>query len=275
MGLRPARRAHVSVAPPPPRVAVPEAAPKPLAKRRINDILLGRFERWALPKMAQALPAWIGPDTLTAIALLGAFVSAVAYALAGTNLAWLHVASLGLVVHWWGDSLDGTLARVRQIRRERYGLFVDHQCDAISAAALVFGLGIGDLMRLDLALAIGMGVLLLMNLVHMVTIARDVFKISFGGFGPTELRLAAIAVNTAVWALGPMTVSLWGLDWTPFDLIALVGAPVIFGFYLVASVRETMLISRLDPRPVPGQDGHAYDPTGQNHGTDTAGGDGR
>ncbi|MEM1117092.1 MAG: CDP-alcohol phosphatidyltransferase family protein [Bacteroidota bacterium] len=268
------------VAPPPPQAsapeaAAPEAALKPLAKRRINDILLGRFERWALPKMAQALPPWIGPDTLTGIALAGALVSAVAYALAGDNLAWLHLASLGLVVHWWGDSLDGTLARVRQIRRERYGLYVDHQCDAISAAALVIGMGAGDLMRLDLALAIGLGVVLLMNLVHMVTIARDVFKISFGGFGPTELRLVAIAVNTAVWALGPTTVSLWGLEWTPFDLIGLVAAPVLLAFYLVASVRETVLIAKLDPRPEPGQDGLAYDPTGQLHGTDTGSGDGQ
>lgn len=249
---------------------------KPLAKRRVNDILLGRFERWALPKMAAALPAWVGPDTLTVIAIVGAVVSAVAYALAGENLAWLHLASLGLVVHWWGDSLDGTLARIRQIRRERYGLFVDHLCDSISAAILFTGLGIGGLMRLDLALGLCVAILLIMNLVHLVTLARDVFKISFGVFGPTELRLAAIAVNTAVWALGPTTIRLGdGLELTPFDVLGVAAAPVLFGIYLVSSVRETALISRLDPRPEPGQDGQSYDPTGQTFGVDTVGGDGR
>lgn len=252
---------------------------KPLAKQRINDILLGRFERWALPRMAAALPTWVGPDTLTAIAILAAFGSAVAYALAGQNLAWLHVASLGLVVHWWGDSLDGTLARIRQIRRERYGLFVDHLCDSISAAALFVGMGAGGLMRLDLALALCVSVLLLMNLVHLVTLARDVFKISFGVFGPTELRLAAIALNTAVWAMGPTTIQLAGdldIALTPFDLLALVAVPVLLGIYLVSSVRETALISRLDPRPEAGHDGQAFDPTGQALGADAAPtGDGR
>ena len=243
-------------------------APPPLAKRRINDILLGRFERWALPRMAAALPAWVGPDTLTVVAIVGAVAAGVAYALAGEDLAWLHLASLGLVVHWWGDSLDGTLARVRQIRRERYGFFVDHQCDAISAVVLTVGMGAGSLMRMELALGIGVGVLMMMLLVNMVTIARDVFKISFGGAGPTELRLAAIVLNTAVWAIGPTTVSFWGQSWTPFDVVGLVAIAVLTVFYLVASIRETLLIARLDPRPTPGDDGQPFDPTGQTTGAD-------
>ncbi|MEM0962968.1 MAG: CDP-alcohol phosphatidyltransferase family protein [Bacteroidota bacterium] len=247
-----------------------DSAQRPLAKRRINDIWLGRFERWALPKMAAGLPAWVGPDTLTGIALGGAFVSAVAYALAGDALWWLHIASLGLVVHWWGDSLDGTVARVRQIRRERYGFFVDHQCDAISAVALTIGMGAGSLMRMEIALAVCVGVLLLMLLVNMVTIARDVFKISFAGFGPTELRLAAIVFNTLVWALGPQTVTAFGSEWTPFDLVGLLVAGLLAAWYIVSTIRETRLISRLDPRPEPGQDGQPFDPTGQAAGSDTA-----
>ncbi len=240
---------------------VPETQPK--ATRRINDILLGRFERRALPWMAQRLPSWLTPDGLTGIALAGAFVSSVAYALAGENLAWLHLASFGLVVHWWGDSLDGTVARVRQIRREKYGFFVDHQCDAISAVMLTVGMGAGSLMRMDVALAICVGVLMLMLLVNMVTIARGVFKISFSGIGPTELRLIAIAFNTAVWAAGPRSFAVAGREWPLFDLLGIVGVVGLAGFYLVSTVRETRLIARLDPTPTPGADGIAYDPTGQ------------
>ena len=244
-------------------------APPPLAKKRVNDIAFARFERWALPRMAAALPSWVGPDTLTTIAIVGALVAGVAYALAGENLAWVHLASLGLVVHWWGDSLDGTVARVRQIRRERYGFFVDHQCDAVSVVALTVGMGAGSLMRMEIALGVGVGVLMLMLLVNMVTIARDVFKISFAGVGPTELRLAAIAVNTAVWAVGPTSIELWGESWTPFDLMGMVAIVGLAGFYLVSSVRETRLIARLDPRPEPGEDGQPFDPTGQTQGADT------
>ena len=246
----------------------PHNVPPPLAKKRVNDIALARFERWALPKMASALPLWVGPDTLTVVAIAGALVAGVAYALAGENLAWLHLASLGLIVHWWGDSLDGTVARVRQIRRERYGFFVDHQCDAISAVALTVGMGAGSLMEMEIALGVGVGVLMLMLLVNMVTIARDVFKISFAGVGPTELRLAAVAVNTAVWAMGPTSVKLWGELWTPFDVMGVVAIVGLAGFYLVSTVRETRLIARLDPRPAPGEDGQPYDPTGQTAGAD-------
>lgn len=235
----------------------------PTATRRINDILLGRFERRALPWMAERLPQWMTPDGLTAIALAGALVSSVAYALAGENLAWLHLASLGLVIHWWGDSLDGTLARVRQIRREKYGFFVDHQCDAISAVLLTVGMGAGSLMRMDIALAICVGVLMLMLLVNMVTIARGVFKISFSGIGPTELRLIAIAFNTAVWAAGPRSFNVGGREWALFDLLGLLAVGVLGLFYLVSLTRETRLIGRLDPTPEAGQDGIAFDPTGQ------------
>ena len=255
--------------------AAPPSAPPPVAKRRVNDILLGRFERWALPRMAARLPAWMTPDGLTGIAIAGGFLSAVSYYLAGGNLDWLWLASLGLVIHWWGDSLDGTLARVRQIRRERYGFFVDHQCDAISATVIFAGLGLGGLMRIELALGMAVGFLLMMNLVNMVTIARDVFKISFAGGGPTELRLIMIAVNTAVWALGPWTLDLWGQTWTPLDLFGLVAVPGLLGLYLFFSARETILIGRLDPAPPPGEDGQTYDPMGQGLGPESgARGDG-
>lgn len=219
---------------------------------RVNDIFLARFEAWALPRMAAAMPGWVTPDTLTVLALAGTAMTAAGYVLAGESLLWLHVASLGYVVHWFGDSLDGTLARVRDIRREKYGFFVDHQADAVSATAIFAALGLGPLMRLDFALGILVGFLLMMNLVNMVEIARGVFKISFWGGGPTELRLVMIAVNTGIWSLGNPTATLWGREWPAFDLFALAAIPFVFVLYLSSAARETVLISRLDPRPEPG-----------------------
>ncbi|HEX8385368.1 MAG TPA: CDP-alcohol phosphatidyltransferase family protein [Rubricoccaceae bacterium] len=225
---------------------------KPVVTPRVNEILLARFERWALPRMAARMPAWVTPDTLTFVALVGAGLTAAGYALAGDSLLWLHLASVGYVVHWWGDSLDGTLARVRDIRREKYGFFVDHQCDAISATAIFVALGAGPLMRMPIALGILVGFLLMTNLVSMVEIARGVFKISFYGGGPTELRLVMIAVNTAVWAFRNPTTVLWGEAWTAFDVFGLVAVPGLALLYLSSAARETALISRLDPRPTPG-----------------------
>lgn len=220
-----------------------------VAKERVNETALARFERWALPRMAAALPAWVTPDMLTLLALVAAFVSAAAYYFAADHLAWLHVASLGFFVHWWGDSLDGTLARVRDIRRERYGFFVDHEADAIGVTVIFVALGWGGLMRVELALGMAIGFLLLMNLVNMVAIVRDVFKISFAGGGPTELRIIMIVVNTVVWALGPWTLTLLGRVWRPFDLFGLVASVGLVMVYLVTSVVEWRLLAKLDPPP--------------------------
>ncbi len=235
-----------------PETPPPVAAAGPAATPRVNDTFVARFERWALPRMARRLPAWVTPDTLTVAALVGTGLTAAGYVLAGRSLLWLHVASLGYVLHWWGDSLDGTLARVRDIRREKYGFFVDHQADAISSAMIFIALGYGPLMRMDFALAILTGFLLMMNLVNMVEIARGVFKISFWGGGPTELRLVMIAVNTAIWAFGNPTRAFWGREWTAFDQFALAAIPFVFVLYLSSALRETLLIGRLDPRPPPG-----------------------
>jgi phosphatidylglycerophosphate synthase len=238
----------------------PTATPK--RAQRINQITLARFEAWALPAMARRLPGWVTPDTLTAVAFAGAILMGAGYALAGRSIAWVHLASLGLVVHWWGDSLDGTLARVRQIRRERYGYYVDHQADAVSTVLLFGGLGAGGLMALPVALGLTIGVLLLMNHVNMVTVARGVFKISFGGVGPTEGRLALIVANTVIWAAGNPSLALWDREMTAFTAFGLAGIVLLAVIYGVAAVRETVLIGRLDPRPAPGTDGFGDDPHG-------------
>ena len=222
---------------------------------RINETFVARFEEWALPRMARALPARVTPDMLTLVAIVGAGLTAVGYWRAGDSLLWLHVASFGFLLHWWGDSLDGTLARVRDIRREKYGFFVDHQADAVAATVIFVALGLGPLMRLPLAFGILIGFLLMMNLVNMVEIARGVFKISFYGGGPTELRIIMVTVNTVVWALGNPTMVFWGEAWTAFDLFGLVAVPGVTLLYASSAIRETILIGRLDPRPKPGVGG--------------------
>ncbi len=219
------------------------------AKERVNKIALARFEQWALPRMARRLPAWVTPDTLTVIGLLSAVVIGGSYYLTHYSLNWLWMASLGFVVHWWGDSLDGTLARVRDIRRERYGFYVDHQSDAVSTLLIFLGLGFSPLMELPIALFLIVGYFLMMILVNLVTIARDVFKISFGGFGPTESRIAMIAANTLVFALGNPLISVAGYDLRLFSLIGIAGTTILFITYIATSLKERAILAELDPTP--------------------------
>lgn len=222
---------------------------KAVAKQRVNKIALARFEQWALPRMARRLPGWVTPDTLTGIGLAAAGVIGLSYYLTHYGLGWLWLASAGFVVHWWGDSLDGTLARVRDIRRERYGFYVDHQSDAISTLVIFLGLGFSPLMELSIALFLVVAYFLMMILVSLVTIARDVFKISFAGVGPTESRLAMIAANTLVFFLENPLVSVAGYDVRLFSLIGIAGTVLLLGIYVVTSLKERAVLARLDPPP--------------------------
>ena len=223
-----------------------------VAKQRVNRIALARFEQWALPRMARRLPQWVTPDTLTVIGLISAVVIGASYYLTQYSLGWLWLASVGFVVHWWGDSLDGTLARVRNIRRERYGFYVDHQSDAISTLLIFLGLGFSPLMELSIALFLIVGYYLMMILVNLVTISRDVFKISFGGFGPTESRLAMIAANTLVFFLANPTIPIAGYEFQLFSLIGLAGTAILLGTYVVVGLKERATLAVLDPPPEPG-----------------------
>jgi archaetidylinositol phosphate synthase len=224
---------------------------------RINRTLVARFEQWALPRMARRLPRWVTPDRLTCLALIGAVIIMASYLLTHLSLAWLWLASAGFVVHWWADSLDGTLARVRNIRRERYGFYVDHQADAAGALLIFAGLGLSPLMPLTVALYLVVGYYLMMILVSLVTIARGVFKISFGGLGPTEARLLMIAANALVFFADNASVAVLGHELTLFQLVGLTGGSVLLAYYAVFSLVERSRLARLDPTPQPGYRGTA------------------
>ena len=114
--------------------------------QRTARFILTRFEQWALPGMARRLPAWVLPDHLTVLGLLAATGIAVAYLATNRDPAWMWAANGFLVVHWFADSLDGTLARVRRIQRPRYGFYLDHICDAYSTFAIGMGLGLSPYM---------------------------------------------------------------------------------------------------------------------------------
>ena len=221
------------------------------AKNRVNKILFGRFERWALPRMASLLPAWMTPDKLTLVGIAAAFGVGLGYWLTQYSLDWLWFSSAMLVVNWWGDSLDGTLARVRGIQRERYGFYVDHQSDAISILLILGGLGLSPLMHLPVALVLVIGYFLMMILVSLVAIVRDEFKISFGGLGATEARVIMIAANIAVWAFHNPRFVIAKQSLTLYDIIGLVAAVLLFAIYAVASLRERAKLAVLDPTPKP------------------------
>jgi phosphatidylglycerophosphate synthase len=218
--------------------------------RRLNLILLGPFERRVLPWMAQRLPRWVTPDHLTYLGRYSALMVGIAYYLTIFSYGWLWLASAGLVLNWVGDSLDGTLARVRHIERERYGFFVDHYSDTIASAFICLGMGVSPIMDLRIALGIMVAYFAMMTLVYLVTLSRDVFKISFAGVGPTEIRLVIIVCNTIVYFTKNLQIALGSWSLTLFSWMGLGVTAVLVGTYLVAAEVERRKLDKLDPPPV-------------------------
>lgn len=189
--------------------------------RREPSFLLAKPEKRLLRWIAARLPRWILPDDLTALGALAAFAICAAYALSNESIVWLWAASGLLVVHWLGDSLDGTLARVRGIERPRYGFYLDHLVDAISTAAIGIGLGLSPFMLLSVGTIVVVAYLMLSINVYLESYALGRFSIGYGLIGPTELRLILIALNTALALHLGLDFNIGHLNMTVFDLVGL------------------------------------------------------
>jgi phosphatidylglycerophosphate synthase len=208
---------------------------------REPSFLLAKPEKRLLHAIAGRLPTWVLPNDLTALGVVAALGIAVAYALSNESSVWLWAASALLVLHWLGDSLDGTLARVRGIGRPRYGYYLDHLVDGIATAMIGIGLGLSPHMLLSVGTILVVAYLVLSINVYLESQALGRFSIGYGLLGPTEARIGLIALNTAL-ALGlDLRVTVGGLDITALDVAGLAvaaGMLVALGVRARANLRE-------------------------------------
>jgi phosphatidylglycerophosphate synthase len=181
--------------------------PKTLAEARRSDFrnatrvhgsFLAAAEKRALVWMAERLPAWVNSDHLTILGFGAQIATGVCYALAARDRRMLLAAILCLALNWFGDSLDGTLARVRQQQRPRYGFYVDHVIDSIGAVAMMGGLALSGYMHPLIAIGLLIAFLLLSIQSYLATYALGEFHLSFWRFGPTELRILLAVGNLAL-----------------------------------------------------------------------------
>lgn len=220
------------------------------AHTREHRSLLAGAEKRLLIAIARRLPAWVHSDHLTALALFAMALAGAGYAFARwePRLLWMAVAALAL--NWFGDSLDGTLARVRRVERPRYGFYVDHVLDIIGATLLFSGLAASGFMAPTVALGLLIAYLLVTGEVFLATAVRGVFRMSSFGVGPTELRIVLAAGTSAL--LGDPHVDLGALGrMRLFDfggLIAIAGLGVAL---IVSIVRNATALAELEPRMPP------------------------
>jgi archaetidylinositol phosphate synthase len=198
-----------------------EERKKGVEAEREPNFLLAPFERRFLPWAAKHLPRWVLPDDMTALGVLAALGVCAAYQLSNNGRGWLWVASGLLVLQWVGDSLDGTLARVRGIQRPKYGYYLDHMVDAIATAAIGLGLGLSPFMLLSIGALIVVGYLILSINVYLESMAFGRFRLGYGLLGPTEIRLVLILLNTALALDLGLDFHLVKLHVTVLDVIGL------------------------------------------------------
>jgi len=215
---------------------------------RVNRILLGPLERPALKWLAEHMPRWMTPDILTGIGFLGAVLIAISYYLTNYNPAFLWLASFGFVVNWFGDSLDGTLARFRHIERPRYGFFLDHTLDSASETIIFIGLGLSPYVNLDLAFLALIGYLLLSIFVFISTYVSGEFKISYGRFGPTEIRAVAILANTLIFFMGNPVVEILNWNIQLYDLLLGFITVVLYSIFIVSTILRARQLNEMEKR---------------------------
>jgi phosphatidylglycerophosphate synthase len=213
---------------------------------RINDILLGPLERPVLRWLCERMPPWVTPDILTAIGLLGGVITATAYWLCTINRNFLWLSDIGLAVNWFGDSLDGNIARYRKIERFQYGYFIDHTVDTLTQTLICAGLGLSHYIRFQYALLVLVGYLQLGILTYVDTAVTGTFKISYGKIGPTEIRFILVAVNLIFYFAPNPTLRLPFLQIALFDVVALFFAAAFFTYFIVFTLIRAAALDHLD-----------------------------
>jgi phosphatidylglycerophosphate synthase len=205
-------------------------------------------EKRALVWMAERLPAWITSDHLTALGLTAMAAAGAAYWASTWNRWALLLVVAALAANWLGDSLDGTLARVRNRQRPRYGYYVDHVSDIMGALFLLGGLGLSPYMSGPVALVLLVAYLMVSAEVYLATHARGVFRIAFLGVGPTELRI--LLGSGTLYLLHSPWVELAGAGYRLFDVGGVVASAGMFGALFVSAACNTQALYRAERLPV-------------------------
>lgn len=216
--------------------------------RRLNRSVTAGVEKRLLVWMAERAPRWVTSDGLTALGLGAQIAAGVCYAMARWEWGALTAAIGCIALNWLGDSLDGTLARVRGQQRPRYGFYVDHVADIFGAAALMAGLGASGLLHWQIAAAMLTAFLLLAGESYLATYALGDFEMSQGLLGPTEIRILLIA-GTAFAAWRSPYATVLGRRLLLFDVGGAMAAAAMLAMAVVVAVRHTAELYRQEPLP--------------------------
>lgn len=221
---------------------------------RIQTSILNGVEKKALVWLAKRMPKWVTSDMLTFFGTFGAIVIAAGYILSGWNINYLWLSTLGFIINWYGDSLDGTLARERNAQRPLYGYYLDHTVDCINEGIMFLGVGLSALMHLNLALMIFVVYLFMTINVSVNAHLKSEFKLTYLKLGPTEFRMVAVIINTLFIFIQPLrdyslhcnilghATKLHALDIAGIAILAL-----LILIYIITIISDARSYAKIDP----------------------------
>jgi archaetidylinositol phosphate synthase len=215
--------------------------------RRVNQSLTASMEKRALEWMAERAPGWVSSDGLTLLGLSAQVGAGICYAFSRYNRYLLLVVIVCLALNWLGDSMDGTLARVRRQQRPRYGFYVDHMVDVFGSAALMCGMGCSGLLHWETSIAMLVAFLILSSESFLATYSLSCFELSQGIFGPTEIRILLIVGNLEL--LRSPYSTIFGHKVLLFDIGGTIAVASMFVMAIVVTVRHTRELYRQEPLP--------------------------
>ena len=221
---------------------------------RIQTSILNGVEKKALIFLADRQPRWMTSNILTGIGTFGAIVISLGYILSQININYLWLSSLGFVINWYGDSLDGTLARVRNKQRPIFGYYIDHTVDIINELLIFLGLGLSGLICFDLSLFILIVYMMLTLNVSLNAHLKKEFKLTYAKLGPTEFRVLAIIFNTVciycpAISDSVMEISMFGKDIVlgSLDIAGVFVLLVLIIMYIVTVLNDIKDYDKIDP----------------------------
>ncbi len=221
---------------------------------RIQTSLLNGLEKKVLVFFAKHQPSWVTSDFLTFIGFVGSVIIFSGFVLSNLNLNWLWLTVIGLIINWYGDSMDGTLARVKNQQRPIYGFFIDHNMDSINEGLMFIGAGLSPLFDLSFAVLCYAAYMVLSSYVYINAHLKNEFKLTYAALGPTEFRVIVMALSLCYLYIEPLqsklhTITLWGnqLSFGIYDYIALAIWGILTLMFLTSFFKDARYFAKIDP----------------------------
>ena len=212
----------------------------------INTAFTAKAEEKAKEWICPRLPLWVTPDILTGIGIVGIIMVALGYILGFINNIYLILVVLGLVIHWFGDSFDGSIARYRKKTRPNYGYYIDKVVDAVAIIIFALGIGLSGYVKIEIALLFACAYLALMIHADLVVHVQNQCKYSFGGFGPTEVRIVGVIFAGYMYFAEVKYFDILGHMLTQYDFGVLAISIIMMIILIVSIIKKGIELDKLD-----------------------------